>query len=209
MLNKLRSHFLSGLLALAPLFLTLFFFLYLVHLTDQLIVDPIFRILPIHGDKTFKVFLAKLAIALFVLFFLVLMGAVAEKFFMKRLVRAWEGLLKNIPLLNVVYVSVKEISRAFVGEKKGVFKDVVFVEYPRKGLYAIGFVMQDKKWQIHEKTGKDIVNVFLPHPPNPTGGFCVFVPREELIYTDLAIEEAMRLVISAGAVVPALKEVAG
>lgn len=205
MFGKLRTHFISGLLVLAPLFLTVIFFNYLVSLTDRLIVNPIFKVLPIHGDQAFMVFLTKLAIAVFVVIFLTLVGTIAEKFLVKRIFGAWEELLKKIPLLNLVYTSVKEIAAAFSGEKKGVFKGVVFFEYPRKGIYAMGFVTLDKKWEIHEKTGKDIVNVFVPSPPNPATGFHVFIPREEVIFSQMSIEEGIRLVISAGSVVPPLR----
>jgi uncharacterized membrane protein len=206
MLNKLRTHFVSGLLVLAPLFLTVIFFGYLVRLTDRLIVNPIFKTLPIQGDEVLKVFLAKILIGCFVIIFLTLVGTLAEKFFVKRLFSAWEGLLKNIPLLSVVYTSVKEIAAAFNSDRKGVFKEVVYLEYPRKGIYAMGFLTLDKKWDIHEKTGKDTVNVFVPSPPNPATGFFIFVQREEIIHSGLTIEEGIRMVISGGAVVPPLKK---
>ncbi|OGW83495.1 MAG: hypothetical protein A3C47_03050 [Omnitrophica bacterium RIFCSPHIGHO2_02_FULL_51_18] len=206
MFNKLRTHFVSGLLVLSPLFLTIIFFGYLVRLTDRLIVNPIFQVLPINGDQVFKVILTKMAIAFFVVMFLTLVGTLAEKFFVKRAFKAWEGLLKNVPLLNIVYGSVKEIAAAFASDKKGVFKEVVFLEYPRKGIYAMAFVTQEKKWEIHEKTGKEMVNVFVPSPPNPATGFFIFVPREELIRSDMTIEEGIRMVISGGAVVPPLKK---
>ena len=93
-----------------------------------------------------------------------------------------------------------------MGEKTGVFKRAVFLEYPRKGIYVLAFVMNEKRWAIHEKTGKDIVNVFVPAPPNPATGNFVFVLREELIEADITVEEGIRLVISGGAAVPPLKK---
>ena len=189
-------------MVLSPLFLTVIFFGYLVRLTDRLIVNPIFSMLPIDGDRTIMVFLTKIVIAFFVVIFLTLVGLVAEKFFVKKLFQAWEGLLKNIPLLSVVYTSVKEIAQAFAGDQKGVFKEVVFLEYPRKGIYAMAFVTQEKRWEIHEKTGREMVNVFVPSPPNPATGFFIFVPREELIRSDMTVEEGIRMVISGGVVVP-------
>ncbi len=206
MLKHLRTHFISGLLVLAPLFLTVIFFGTLVRLTDRWIVNPIFRMLPMSGDVALKVFLTKILIAILVVLFLTFVGIVAEKFVVKRFLLAWEGLLKNIPLLSVVYTSLKEIAGAFGADKKGVFKEVIFVEYPRRGVYAMAFVTLDKKWEVHEKTGKDLVTVFVPSPPNPATGFFIFVPREELIRTQISIEEGLRMVISGGAVVPPLKE---
>ncbi len=206
MLKKLRTHFAAGLLVLGPLFLTVVFIGYLVKLTDQFVVNPLFRILPIEVDVTFKVFLTKLAIALFVLFFVSLLGLAAEKFIFKKILSGWERLLENIPLFNKVYKSIREVVQAFFGDKSGVFKRAVFVEYPRKGIYAMGFVTQEKRWEGHEKTGRDLVTVFIPSPPNPATGNFIFVPREDLIELDMTVEEGIRLVISGGAAVPPSKK---
>ncbi len=126
----------------------------------------------------------------------------AEKFIFKRLFAAWEGFLDAIPFVNRVYGSIKEVAQAFFGDKTGIFKRVVYVEYPRKGVYALGFVTQEKPWEIHEKTGKEIVNIFLPHPPNPATGYFIFAPKEEVMESNLTVEEGIRMVISAGAAVP-------
>jgi uncharacterized membrane protein len=113
-----------------------------------------------------------------------------------------EALLKRIPFFSKVYGSIKEIAQAFFGDKKGIFKRVVFIEYPRKGIYTIGFVTQDKPWEVNTLTGKDLHTVFVPSPPNPATGFFVFVPKEEIIETSISIEEAVRLILSGGAALP-------
>lgn len=202
MLQKIRNHFLSGLLVLGPLFLTLVFIGYIVKLTDQFVVNPLFQILLLDIDAGFKRLLAKLALGLFVFIFISIIGLAAEKFIFKRLFLNIEGFLKNIPLFSKVYTSIREIVQAFFGDKKGVFKRVVFVEYPRKGIYVMGFVTQEKPWEVNEKTGRDIVTVFIPSPPNPATGYFIFVPREELIDSAMTVEEGIRLVISGGAAIP-------
>ena len=202
MFQKIRNHFFSGLLVLGPLFLTVVFIAYLVKLTDQFVVNPLFQILPLEFDAGIKRILTKMAITFFVLIFVSLIGLAAEKFVFRKLFLNLEALLKNIPLFNKVYTSIREIIQAFFGDKKGVFKRVVFVEYPRKGVYAMGFVTQDRRWEIHEKTGRQIVTVFIPSPPNPATGNFIFVPQEELIESGLTIEEGVRLVISGGAAIP-------
>ena len=203
MLRKFRTHFVSGLIVLAPLFLTFVVMGYLIRLVDRLLVNPLFQVLPVADvDAGFKVFLAKLAIALFVALFVAVIGFVAEKIMFKQFTAAGEGLLKNIPVFNKVYGSIQEIAQAFFGDKRGVFKQVVFVEYPRKGVYAIGFVTQDKKWEVQRRTGKDLITVFVPSPPNPATGFFVFVEKSEIVESDLTIEEGIKLVISGGAAVP-------
>ena len=204
--RKLRNHFLTGLLVMGPLFLSLVFISWLVKLTDHFVVDPLFQILPLALDRTFKIFLAKIALGLLVLCLVCLVGIAAERFVFKKLFLNWEGFLKSIPFFNNIYSSIREIIQAFFGDKKGVFRKVVFVEYPRKGIFALGFVTQDKRWDICDKTGKDTLSVYVPHPPNPATGFLVFVDKQELIDADMTVEEGFKLVISGGAAVPSLKK---
>ncbi len=202
MWKKFRNHFVTGLMSLAPFFLTLVFIKYLIRLADNFVVDPLFEILPLDFDAAFKVLLAKLIIFTVVVIFVVLIGWTAEKFVFKRLFAAWERFLDTIPFFNKIYGSIREVAQAFFGDKTGIFKRVVYVEYPRKGVYALGFVTQEKPWEIHEKTGKEILNIFLPHPPNPATGYFIFAPKEEVIESNLTVEEGIRLVISAGAAIP-------
>ena len=202
MWKKLRHYFVTGLVALSPFFLTLIFVEYLIRLADHFVVNPLFQILPFDFDASFKIFLTKFVILLVVIIFVALIGWTAEKFVFRKLFAAWEGFLNTIPFVNKIYGSIKEVAQAFFGDKTGIFKRVVFVEYPRKGVYALGFVTQEKPWELHGKTGKEIVNIFLPHPPNPATGYFIFAPKEEVIESDLTIEEGIRLVISAGAAIP-------
>ena len=206
MWKKFRNHFFTGLVALAPFFLTLIFVQYLVRLADNFIVNPLFQILPFDFEQSFKIILTKLAIGVVVIIFVTGIGWTAEKFIFKQIFAAWDGFLQTIPFFNRIYSSIKEVSQAFFGDKTGVFKRVVYVEYPRKGIYALGFVTQEKPWEIYDKTGKEIINVFLPHPPNPATGYFIFAPKEEVMDSDLTVEEGIRLVISAGAAIPAQKE---
>jgi uncharacterized membrane protein len=205
-MRKPHAYFVSGLVLLAPAFLTVLFIGYLVKLADHFVVNPVFQTLPIVVDANSKVLLAKVIIAVFVLLFVTALGFAAEKFIFRKVLESGEAVLMNIPVFSKVYLSFKEISQAFFGEKSGIFKRVVFIEYPRKGLYALGFVTQEKSWELSEKVGKDLVSVFLPHPPNPAAGYFVFVPREELIETHVTVEEAIRLTISAGAAFPNSKK---
>ena len=204
MIQKLKNYFVAGLLVLAPLFLTLLIIGYLVRLMDSFIVNPVFKALPQEIDVSSKIFVTKILIAVLVIFFVCLVGLLAKRFIFKQLLSTGDAFLNNIPIFNKVYWSMKEIAQAFFGDKSGVFKRVVFVEYPRKGIYALGFVTQEKRWEIHRVTGKDIVTVFIPSPPNPATGIFVFVPKEELIEIGVTVEEAIRMVISGGAAVPKL-----
>lgn len=202
MFKHLRQHFISGLLVLAPLFLTTLIIIYLVRLADAFVVNPVFNVLPFTMDVTFKVVLAKLAIAVVVIVIVTLIGLGAEKIFVKQFMSGAETVLKSIPILNKVYGSIKDIAQAFFGGNKGIFKKVVLVEYPRKGIFALGFVTQDRPWEAGRVTGKELWTVFLPSPPNPATGLFVFVPKEEVIETRLTVEDGIKLVISGGAAIP-------
>ena len=201
-LARLKNYFVAGLLVLAPIFLTLLIIGYIVRLADRLVVNPVFQMLPAEIDQASKIFMTKLLIAFLVFFFVCLVGLLARRFIFKQIFSMAEGFVQNIPIFSSVYSSLKEVAQAFFGDKSGVFKRVVFLEYPRKGIYAMGFVTQEKRWDIHEKTGREIVSVFVPSPPNPATGFFVFAPKEELIETAITVEEGIRMVLSGGAAVP-------
>lgn len=206
MFKSLRNYFLSGLLILAPLFLTVLVLSYLVRLADGFVVNPVFQLLPLKElDVESRILATKLIIALAVVLFVTLLGITAQKFLFRRLLESGESVILGIPVFNRVYRTFKEISRAIFGEKSGIFKRVVFLEYPRNGIYAMGFVTYDKPWLLSEKIGKDLVSVFVPSPPNPATGLFVFVPREQILEADLTVEEGIKLCISCGAVAPSLR----
>lgn len=206
MLKKLKTHFFSGLLILGPVFLTTIFIGYLVRITDQFIVNPVFRILPWDIEVNFKIFITKVAIGIVVFFSVCIVGFLAERFIFRRVFLGWETFLQSIPFFNKIYSSIKDIIKAFFGDKSQVYKKVVFIEYPRKGIYSMGFVMAERRWEIHQKTNKEMVTVLVPSPPNPATGYFCFVPKEEVIEASMTIEEGIRLVISGGAAIPRLKE---
>ncbi len=207
MLKKFRGHFFSGLVILAPFFLTILFIGYLVKLTDAFVVNPVFRLLPMGSvDVQSKIILAKILIFVCAAVFVACLGFAAEKFILRKILQSGEAFLKSIPIFSKVYISFRDIAQAFFGDKAGVFKRVVFIEYPRKGLYAMGFVTQERPWALSDKTGKTLVSVFVPSPPNPATGFFIFVPKEEIIELDVTVEEGIKLVISGGAALPALKK---
>lgn len=205
MRKRFKIHFVSGLVVLAPLFLTILFIGYLVKLADLFIVNPVFQVLPFEMEANFKITLTKIAIGFCVVVFVYAVGLTAERFIFKEIFLSGESFLTNIPIFNRVYLAIKDVAQAFFGDKSGVFKRVVFLEYPRKGLYAMGFVTQEKGWELNEKTGKDLVSVFMPSPPNPATGYFIFVSKEELIEVPVTVEEGIKMVLSGGAAVPASK----
>lgn len=206
-MTKLKAYFISGLLVLAPLFLTVIFLSYLIRLSDQLIVNPIFNLLPVSQvDRLWLELVTKICIAAVAVLLLCLIGFLTQKFLFRRVLETGDALLKNIPVFNKIYGSIRDIAEAFFGDKTGVFKRAVFVEYPRKGIWALGFVTQERPWALGEKVGKEIVSIFVPSPPNPATGMFVFVPKEDLVDAGVSVEEGIKMVLSGGAAVPGLKK---
>ena len=206
-MEKLKSYFVSGIVVLAPLFLTVIFLVYLIRVTDRLIVNPLFELLPVSQlDRMPLEIMTKLCIGLLVFFILSLIGFLAQKFLFRRLFEAGDTVLHSIPVFNRIYDSIKEIAQAFFGDKSGIFKRAVFVEYPRKGVWALGFVTQEKQWMLGQVVGKELVSVYLPHPPNPATGYFIFAPKDEILEIGVTVEEGIRMVISAGAAIPGQKK---
>lgn len=142
-------------------------------------------------------------IVLFLMFgLIVLIGILARNFLGRRVLRIGETLLTRIPIVSRVYIALKQISQAFWGQNKTVFTGVVLLEYPRKGLFTIGFVTSPGRGEVKAKSDEKLLNVFLPTTPNPTSGWFVMVPEKHAVPLDMKVEDALKMVISGGAVVP-------
>jgi uncharacterized membrane protein len=120
----------------------------------------------------------------------------------RRFFSFWEKILYRIPMVSKIYKAIRQISHVFLVRDKSLLQRVVLLEYPRRGVYSIGFVTLEKYDQMGSKLSKEIINVFVPTAPNPTSGILLLAPREELIDLDMSVEEGLKLVISGGGVVP-------
>jgi uncharacterized membrane protein len=120
----------------------------------------------------------------------------------RRMVALGEKIIGRVPLLNRIYGFVKEVSNTMFGGRKTVFRQVVLVEFPRTGIYSLGFVTSETEGEAQAKTKETVINVFIPTTPNPTSGFLVLVPRKQVINLDMTVGEGMKMVVSGGAVVP-------
>ena len=129
-------------------------------------------------------------------------GLLARNYFGKKLIAMGESIVARIPIISRIYSTIQQISQAFFSEKREVFKKAVLFEYPRKGIYSIGFYTQDTRGPVQDALEHDVVSIFLPTTPNPTSGFLLFVPKDEIIDLNLTVEEALKLVISGGAIIP-------
>jgi len=203
LLSKLRANFMAGILVILPLLVTYEIVKFIIIKAKVLhfanVVTPEWIEQPIYFRYiiTAIVVLVILA-AIFII--LTVIGMLARNVIGKRLILFGESILARIPMVNKIYTAVQQISHAFVG--KVIFTRVVLLQYPRKGLYSIGFVTSDTKGEISSEVFKDSINVFLPTTPNPTSGFLLFVPKKDTIPLSMSVEDAMKLVISGGAVTP-------
>lgn len=137
-----------------------------------------------------------------VLLLITLLGYLSRYVIAKYLFSIGERILKNVPIVNTVYTSVKQIVDTFSSDKRAVFEKVAMVQFPRPGCYAIGFLTGDTKGEIKGRLNKKTINVFVPTTPNPTSGFLVMLPEEDVQILDMSVGEGMKLIISGGAVVP-------
>ena len=194
LMGRFRSTFLRGIGVIIPLGLTFWVFQSLLNAIDgilmPLLIQAIGRHIPGLG------FLSMIVIIL-------LVGLLTRNL-VGRLAFAWfENLLKSIPFVRAVYGGIKDLVSAFnIGGQSRTFRDVVMIEFPRKGLYCIGFVTNEMQYQQPDGSIFDFVNVYVHNPPNPTSGFLSLVPKSEAIVLKMSIEDGLKLVLSGGIVVP-------
>jgi len=195
LMRRLRGDLLTGIVVLAPLVVTLYIFVQLFLKVDRLL-GRFIRPLPGGKEVPGLGFLA-------VVVLLVLVGMLARSVVGRTAIRAGEKLLTRIPLVNRVYLAVRQISQALLSGRRVPFRQVVLVEFPRKGVYCLGLVTSEA-WEGIEVAGgkEDLLAVFLPTTPNPTSGFLLFVPAEEVIPLEIKVEDALKMVISGGMVYP-------
>jgi uncharacterized membrane protein len=202
-----RRTFGAGLLVVVPVLGTLALFWWLV----GTVTNPGFKWLQrnFEGYSDFlgnNAVLFRLGVLFLMLGLTVLIGALARNFLGRRIIRLGETLLERIPIVNRVYIAFKQISQAFWGQNKTVFSHVVLLEYPRRGLYTLGFVTSPGRGEIAQKTEEKLLNVFLPTTPNPTSGWFVMVPEDHAVRLRMRVEDALKMIISGGAVVPEYRE---
>ena len=129
-------------------------------------------------------------------------GVLARYYIGKRLIAWADNLMLRVPVLNKIYGTIKQLDEAFASGKKSSFKTVVLIEYPREGIYSVGFITSEQEDEVSKKTAEKCVCVFIPTTPNPTSGFIVMVPRSQAIELDMSTDAAMRMIVTLGVVVP-------
>ena len=192
--QHLKRYLITGLLIILPTVLTTVFIVRLFGFVDSLLKPYIYTYLGYAAPG-----LGFLIIFLLIFF----TGMFTSNFLGRKLVSIWESALKKIPFIKNVFTLIREISHTVLGQDKDLFSEVVLFEYPRKGLYSIGFITHKTKGNaLSNYLGREVVNIFLPTTPNPTSGLIIIVPAEEVISLKISVEDAMKFVMSAGALIP-------
>ena len=196
---KLRSYLFTGILITAPVVITLWIVFSLVKVFDGLVTP----LIPIQFNPNQYLPYEIPGIGLIVLItFLIIIGFLTANFFGRWIVKKTEIILQNIPLIKVFYKTIKQILETVLKNNSNAFRKVVLVEYPRKGLWIIGFTTGETSGTIRKKIGTKLINVFIPTTPNPTSGFLLLVPEKELKYLEIGVDDAIKTVVSAGIVPP-------
>ncbi|MDE0768571.1 MAG: DUF502 domain-containing protein [Opitutaceae bacterium] len=208
MLSSIRRAFLSGVILLAPLGITFFVFNWLVLRIGGSFKAKVYFFIP--HDVLFDPSLAlfwDFTATIIVIFLVTVLGFLSRYFFAKYLWGLGERLLHNLPVINTVYTSVKQIVETFSSQNRAVFEKVVLIQFPRKGSYAIGFLTGNSKGEIRKRTNLPLRNIFVPTTPNPTSGFLIMLHEDDIEELDMTIGEGMKFIISGGAVVPDWKNI--
>lgn len=197
MLASFRRYLIAGLLVWLPLAATILVLRSLVGFLDRtlLLLPEAYR-----PDTLLGFHIPGLGVVLTVVV-LLLTGVIAANLFGKQLVRAWEALLDRIPLVRSIYSAVKQLAETMFSDGKS-FRKVLLIEYPRKGSWTLAFQTSADVGEAQLKTGRDVINVYVPTTPNPTSGFFLMIPKEEVVELEMSVDEGLRMLISMGAIVP-------
>lgn len=200
-MGNLRRYLIAGLLVWLPIVVTVLILKFLIDLVDSILLVLPIAVQPEHliGFR-----IPGLGILLSGLV-LLLTGMVVTNLMGRSMVTLWEGLLGRIPFVRAIYSASKQLTETLFSGSGKSFRKVVLVRYPHPGAWTLAFVTGDGLREANAKTGRDLVNVFVPTTPNPTSGFFLMVPREDVVELDMPVDAGIKLILSAGAVVPESK----
>ncbi|MGE4610631.1 MAG: DUF502 domain-containing protein [Paracoccaceae bacterium] len=200
LLQRFRSIFFTGLIVVAPVIITIYLIWSIVTFIDSRVVP---LVPAIYNPSTY---LGQDIPGFGVVIFLLstaIIGALTKGFLGRQVLRIWENVIGRTPVVRSVYSGLKQIVETVLSQSNANFQNACMIEYPRKGIWAIAFISAPSKGEILSKTGEsEMMSVFLPTTPNPTSGFLLFVPRKDVVILDMSVEDAAKLVISAGLVNP-------
>lgn len=203
---RFRNYFLAGVLVTAPIGITV----YLAWSIITGIDDAVTALIPAaYNPNTYLPFEVP-GVGLIVLAgFLTLTGFLTDNYLGRLMVRTGERLVARIPIVRSVYGAVKQIFESVLRSETRSFREAVLVEFPRKGMWTLGFVIGESSFEISEKAGSPLFSVFVPTAPNPTSGYLVFLPRTDMSRLEMSVEDSMKMIVSGGIVSPANRDATG
>ena len=186
---KIRNNFIAGVVVLIPIGITIYLTLFIISISSKILPKEI-------NPNHYLPYDIPGVEIIITLILITLIGWLSLSFIGKRLLNLFNKVLKRIPILRTIYSAILQMTETFT--KTDDKKNVVLVEYPRKGTWAVGFATRENSGEITNKLNKKLINVFVPTTPNPTSGFLLMFPKEEVVYLDLTFEEASKFIVSAG-----------
>ncbi len=193
-LARLRNNFIAGVVVLIPIGITIYLTLFIIKISSKILPKE----LNPNNYLPYNIPGVEIIISIILITFI---GWLSLSIIGKKLLEIFNNILKRIPILRTIYSAFEQMLDMFTkGDKNK--KNVVLVEYPRKGSWAVGFATKENESEISRKSKQNLVNVFVPTTPNPTSGFLLMFPKEEVIYLDMSFEEASRFIVSAGSAEP-------
>jgi uncharacterized membrane protein len=188
--SKIRNNFIAGIVVLIPIGITLYLTLFLIRIFGRIIPKEINP----NNYLPFNIPGVEIVIALIIITFI---GWLSLSFLGKKFFELFNNILRKIPILRTIYSAIGQMTETFT-KSNNKQRSVVLLEYPRKGIWAVGFATKENKGLIKNKLEEDIINVFVPTTPNPTSGFLLMVPKKDIIYLDVSFEQASKFIVSAG-----------
>ena len=186
----LRNYFITGVVVLIPIGFTLYLSKVLIGLSSKILPENI-------NPNSYLPYEIPGIEILISLIFITIVGGLSLSFLGKRILKLIDDLFKRLPFLRTIYSAIVQMTETF-SKKDNDKKSVVLIEYPRKGVWAVGFATKENTGEMAKKTNKKLINVFVPTTPNPTSGFLLMFPIEDVIYLDMTFEEASKFIVSAG-----------
>jgi len=194
----LKKYLLTGLVVVVPITITIYIIQALIGVMDEFL-----SVLPksLHPDIILGLHIPGLGLVL-VTILVFLIGLLTRNYFGKKVVRLWDLMIGRIPIIRNIYLSIKQLTEAIFNDGGRHFKQVVMLEFPRPGLYSLGFVAGPAKGELEARAGEKILSIFIPCTPNPTTGYYVLVPEKDVMILEMSVEEGFKMVVSSGLVSP-------
>lgn len=212
MRRGIRGHFYAGLIVILPLFLTIFIINWVVNLIVVVTKESFFTKFINNAIIFFRiennihlVTVVYILYLLSILIFITFIGYIAKNIVGKKITRSINKLIGKLPIVKHIYTTINQIVSLISSEKGNTYKRAVAIEYPRKGIYSIGFLTSEKNEVLSKEVNKELCNIFIPTSPNPTSGMFISVAKEEVIFLDIKIDDAVKLIISGGVIVPGVE----